>query len=160
THGLRIQPLPVCHPTRSDVVMNLDVWDFGGQLEYRATQRFYLTDRALFILVWNSRARWSDGKITAWLDDITARAPNSPVLLVATHGDEHAPATLPRDLSDRYPQIVGAHRVDSRTGSGLDDLRRAVTRHAAALPLMGVEWPAAWDAAARAVCETPGLTAT
>jgi internalin A len=38
-------------------------------------QRFYLTDRSLFLLVWNSRARAADGKVIAWLDAITARAP-------------------------------------------------------------------------------------
>ena len=39
-------------------------------------------------------------------------------------------------------------------------LRDAIARHAAALPLMGARWPAAWDAAARALGELPGLTVT
>ena len=140
--------------------MDLDVWDFGGQLEYRATQRFYLTDRSLFLLVWNSRARAADGKVTAWLDAITARAPGAPVLVVATHGDEDSPATLPHDLRDRYPGIAAVCTVDSRTGLGIGELRDAIARHAAALPLMGARWPAAWDAAARALGELPGLTVT
>ena len=95
-------------PTRAgrESRWTLDVWDFGGQLEYRATQRFYLTDRSLFLLVWNSRARAADGKVTAWLDAITARAPGAPILLVATHGDEDSPATLPHDLPGRYPGIA------------------------------------------------------
>ncbi len=140
--------------------MDLDVWDFGGQLEYRATQRFYLTDRSLFLLVWNSRARAADGKVTAWLDAITARAPGAPVLLVATHGDENSPATLPHDLPDRYPGIAAVCTVDSRTGLGITELRDAIARHAATLPLMGARWPATWDAAARALSELPGLTVT
>ena len=160
THGVRIRSLPMPHPGRPGVTMALDVWDFGGQLEYRATQRFYLTGRSLFLLVWNSRARAADGKVTAWLDAITARAPGAPVLLVATHGDEDSPATLPHDLPGRYPGIAAVHAVDSRTGLGIGELRDAIARHAAALPLMGARWPAAWDAAARALGELPGLTVT
>ena len=90
THGVRVRSLPLSHPEQPGVTMDLDVWDFGGQLEYRATQRFYLTDRFLFLLVWNARARAGDGKVTAWLDAITARAPDTPILLVATHGDENS----------------------------------------------------------------------
>jgi len=160
THGLRARSLPLSHPVRPGVTMDLDVWDFGGQLEYRATQRFYLTDRSLFLLVWNSRARAADGKVTAWLDVITARAPDAPILLIATHGDENSPATLPHDLPVRYPSIAGACTVDSRTGFGIGELRDAIARHAAALPLMGARWPAAWDAAVRALGELPELTVT
>jgi len=160
THGLRVRSLPVPHPGRPGVMMDLDVWDFGGQLEYRATQRFYLTDRSLFLLVWNARARAADGKVTAWLDAISARAPGAPVLVVATHGDESSPATLPHDLPGRYPGIAAVGTVDSRTGLGISELRDAIARHAAALPLMGVRWPAAWDAGARALGELPELTVT
>ena len=160
THGVRVNSLLLPHPARPGVTMDLDVWDFGGQLEYRATQRFYLTDRSLFLLVWNSRARAADGKVTAWLDAITARAPDAPILLVATHGDENSPATLPHDLPDRYPGIAAVHTVDSRTRLGIDELHHAIARHAAGLPLMGARWPAAWDAAARILDGLPELTVT
>ncbi len=160
THGLRVRPMPLPHPDRPGVTMDLDVWDFGGQLEYRATQRFYLTNRSLFLLVWNSRARAADGKITAWLDTITARAPDAPILIVATHGDEHSPATLPHNLTERYRAIVAIHTVDSRTGSGIDVLRAAIIHHAAALPLMGARWPTDWDQAGHALDQLPGLTTT
>jgi hypothetical protein len=99
-------------------------------------------------------------KVTAWLDAITARAPGATILLVATHGDESSPATLPHDLPSRYPGIAAIGTVDSRTGLGISELRDAIARQAAALPLMGVRWPAAWDAAARALGELPELTIT
>jgi internalin A len=158
THGLRVRSLPLPHPDRPGVTMDLDVWDFGGQLEYRATQRFYLTDRSLFLLVWNSRARAADGKVTAWMDAITARAPDAPILLVATHGDENSPAKLPHDLPDRYPSIAAVCTIDSRTGLGIGELHDAIVRHASALPLMGARWPAAWDTAAHDLEELPVRT--
>jgi len=160
THGVRVSSVPVIHPERPGVTMDLDVWDFGGQLEYRATQRLYLTDRSLFLLVWNSRARAADGKVTAWLDAITARAPDAPILLVATHGDENSPAALPHDLQARYPGIAAVCTVDSRTGLGINGLKQAIGRYAATLPLMGTRWPVTWDNGARAITELPGLTVT
>jgi hypothetical protein len=160
THGVHIDPLALAHPAEPEVTMNLKVWDFGGQLEYRATQRFYLTDRSLFLLAWNSRARWRDGKVTAWLDVIHSRAPKSPVLVVATHADQSSAATLPDNLAERYPQIVGSHAIDSATGTGIDALHAAIRNSAASLPLMGVAWPRSWVAAADAVRALPGYSAT
>ena len=160
THGVRVRSLAMPHPGRPDVTMTLDVWDFGGQLEYRATQRFYLTDRSLFLLVWNSRARAADRKVISWLDAITARAPDAPIVLVATHGDEDSPASLPHDLADRYPSIAAVSIVDSRTKLGIGDLHDAITRAAVGLPLRGARWPAAWDAATHALNELSDLTVT
>ena len=65
--------------------MSLHAWDFGGQQIYHATHQFFLTDRSLFVLLWNSRLGWEQGKLQYWLDIIKARAPGSPVILVATH---------------------------------------------------------------------------
>lgn len=160
THGVRVHRLSMRHPRQPQVDMRLDLWDFGGQLEYRATQRLYLTDRSLFMLVWNARARSVDGKVVPWLDTITARAPGSPIIVVATHGDEHSPATLPSDLPARYRQIAAVHTVDSGTGSGIGQLLEEVAHQAAGLPLMGIWWPATWVAAAAAVRALPGRTAT
>jgi internalin A len=160
THGVHLDLLSLEHPTEPGVVMELTLWDFGGQLEYRATQRFYLSDRSLFILVWNARARWRDGKLLAWLDVITARAPQSPILVVATHGDEPSAATLPDDLRERYPRVKGVVTIDAKSGTGMSQLREAIRQHSADLPLMGVRWPASWVAAIEAVRGLPGDAAT
>jgi internalin A len=151
THGVHIDTLKLPHPTEPDTTMHLSMWDFGGQLEYRATQRFYLTDRSLFVLVWNARARWQDGKLLAWLDVITARAPQSPIMVIATHRDDASAATLPEDLCERYPRIAGIYEVDAKSGQGIDHVREAIRRESATLPLMGAAWPGAWVHAARAV---------
>ena len=160
THGIHVDPLFLEHPTEPGVTMTLKLWDFGGQLEYRATQRFYLTNRSLFVLVWNARTRWRDGKLTAWLNVITARAPESPILIVATHGDDASPAPLPADIVARYPQIVGTFTIDSKSGSGIHEVREAIRRESADLPLMGARWPASWVAAADAVRTLQGDAVT
>ncbi|MDI6792753.1 MAG: COR domain-containing protein [bacterium] len=151
THGIRIESLELAHPTEANVTMQLNAWDFGGQEIYHATHQFFLTNRSLFVLAWNARHGYEQGKLYYWLDTIQARAPQSPVILVATWLDERA-ADLPlSELRAKYPQIVGHCEISNKTGQGLEDLRKALTDAAAGLPLMGENWPAAWLNAAEAI---------
>ena len=144
THGIRISDVELDNPVRSDVRMHLSSWDFGGQDIYHATHQFFLSDRSLFVLLWNARQGWEQAKLPYWLDIIQARAPHARVILVATHA-EGRPIDLPlTDLRETYPQIVGSASVDNRNREGIDELRRMMAEEAAKLPLMGSRWPATW----------------
>jgi len=85
THGIGVDKLEIAHPAEVDVKMELNTWDFGGQQIYHATHQFFLTNRALFVLVWDVRHGWEAGKLYNWLDRIQAKAPESPVMIVAAH---------------------------------------------------------------------------
>jgi internalin A len=151
THGIRIESLELEHPTEVGVSMQLNTWDFGGQEIYHATHQFFLTTRSLFVVAWNARHGYEQGKLYYWLDAIQARAPESPVVLVATHIDERD-ADLPlAELRAKYPQIVGHCEISNKTGEGIEELRKALTDAAAGLPLMGETWPASWLNAAEAI---------
>jgi Leucine-rich repeat (LRR) protein len=153
THGMEISPYRVPHPHRHGVEMELRTWDFGGQEIYHATHQFFLTDRSLFLLLWNSRSGWEQGRLRYWLDIIAARAPKSPVVLVATHASANErPVDLPLDdLRREYPQIADSVAIDSGTGERIDAVRTLIAERAASLPLMGERWPASWLDATRAV---------
>lgn len=144
THGIRIQDIELAHPTSTGVTMRLSAWDFGGQDIYHATHQFFLSDRSLFLLLWNSRQGWEHAKLPYWLDIIQARAPRARIILVATH-TEARPVDLPLgELRATYPQIVDSLSVDNRTREGVNELRLMMAGHAAELPLMGSRWPASW----------------
>ena len=144
THGIQIAEIEFAHPHLPEVVMRLSSWDFGGQDIYHATHQFFLSDRSLFVLLWNARQGWEHAKLPYWLDIIKARVPHARVILVATHAYER-PVDLPlSDLRAYYPQIVGSASVDNRTGKGIPDLRLKMAYEAAKLPLMGSRWPVAW----------------
>nr|WP_052478236.1 COR domain-containing protein [Kibdelosporangium sp. MJ126-NF4]CEL16956.1 hypothetical protein [Kibdelosporangium sp. MJ126-NF4]CTQ91815.1 hypothetical protein [Kibdelosporangium sp. MJ126-NF4] len=154
THGIRIVNLPIPHPERTNVDMRLNVWDFGGQEIYHATHQFFLTNRSLFLLVWNSRHGWEQGRLRYWLDIISARAPESPILLVVTHAEDR-PVDFPlEDLKREYPRIIASAAVDSRTRQGIDRLHELIAVEAASLPLMGAEWPKTWYRAAEVLWGT------
>ena len=64
------------------------IWDFGGQEEYYATHQCFLSARSLYLVVW----RLTDGdegigELRLWLDNIAARAPDSPIIIVGTFLD-------------------------------------------------------------------------
>jgi len=153
THGIAVDSWALKHPTKADVTMQLRTWDFGGQTIYHATHQFFLTNRALFILVWNARFGYEQGKLSYWLNIIQAKAPESPVLLVATHIDEYDAALPFVDLKHKYPQIIGDkhYKVSNKTGAGIEEVRQAIAEAAAMLPLMGEKWPIHWLKAANAI---------
>ncbi|MCH8043954.1 MAG: leucine-rich repeat domain-containing protein [Planctomycetes bacterium] len=156
THGIAIVPLRLPHPSEDGVTMTLNAWDFGGQEVYHATHQFFLASRSLFLLAWNSRLGWEQGKLHYWLDTIKALAPDSPVMLVATHLDERT-ADLPYDdLKQKYPQIIGEWSLSClqrNLGDGIDGLRRALQTAAAELPLMGKPTPSSFRNTTRAIRE-------
>lgn len=68
--------------------VSFSTWDFGGQQEFYATHRYFLSRRSIYLVVW----RLTDGiegiiEIQQWLVNIQSRAPSSPVIIVGTHED-------------------------------------------------------------------------
>ncbi|MEU0035519.1 leucine-rich repeat domain-containing protein [Streptomyces sp. NPDC006333] len=155
THGLRVDGLHLPHPAppgNEDVIMNLSTWDFGGQEIYHATHQFFLTDRSLFLLLWDAQIGWEGSKLHYWLDMIKARAPQAPVVLVATHLGPRPPDLPLTELMETYPGlIVASLAADSESGEGVAEVRELLRHEAARLPLMGAMWPRRWLQAADAV---------
>ena len=151
THGIVVSQLELAHPSTESVEMSLNCWDFGGQEVYHATHQFFLTQRSLFVLVWNARLGWEACKLYYWLDAIKARAPDAPVVIVSTWIDERNPDLPLADIKRAYPQVVANHAVSNKKRVGIEELRTALAVVAARLPLMGEEWPALWLGAAETI---------
>lgn len=151
THGIDTRKLTLPCPERLDISMELNVWDFGGQEIYHATHQFYLTNHALFILVWNARAGYEAGKIYKWLETIEALAPDSPILIAATHCKERG-ADLPKgDIQNKYPGKVHFFEVDNENKQGIPQLMQAICEFASKLKYMGIERPLSWTKASSAI---------
>ncbi len=143
TDGIDIRTLEFPHPSQPDVTMQLNTWDFSEQQISHAAHQIFLTNRSLFLLVWNAGDGYEQGKVYNWLDTLTSLAPQSSILLVATHIDEQNSDLPFAQLQGEYPKIkiVGQWEIDSQTGQGLDNLRQSIVNTAAQLPLMGAPWP-------------------
>ena len=151
THGIQIEDLSYPCPHSLEDTMHLHVWDFGGQEIYHATHQFYLSNHALFVLVWSARQGFEAGKLYQWLETVKALAPNSPILVVATSTKERG-ADLPKDeLHRNYPNIVGFFEVDNSNKKGIDLLAQQIQATAAKLPYMGADRPKSWITATEAL---------
>ncbi len=168
TEVMEIETVSLAHPHQEGVTMELRCWDFGGQDIYHATHQFFLTGRSLFVFCFEAGKDWEAGKPYYWLDKITAVAPDAPVLVVATKGDERTIPALPwEELKKRYPQLVGngCFTITTKTenrkgqpGDGMAELIACLQTVAAdrtKLPLMGESLPKSWVKAMDAVVGHP-----
>lgn len=148
TPGVAIREVEIEHLTNGGTMI-LNAWDFGGQDHYLATHQFFLTDRCAFLLLWNARLGWEQGKIRDWLKRIHAAAPNAPILLVATHVDQND-ARLPlAEIQREFPNVQGNISISNHPESivGIDEVYAWLQHECAELPLMGVRMPTTWLAA-------------
>jgi hypothetical protein len=144
TCGIEIDTLILPHPSLPDQSLLFNVWDFGGQDVYRATHQFFFTKRSLYLVVWNARLGAEHGNLDYWLNTLRMLVPSASVLLVATHCDEHILDLNVAQYRADYRQIVQVVQVNSETGAGIDNLKRAIAKYAAEIPLMGQPWLPSW----------------
>ena len=149
THGIEISPLTFRHPSLS-TSMTVRAWDFGGQEVYRVSHQFFLTRRALYLVVWNARQGQEHDEVEGWLRRIRLRVgPDARTLVVATHCAERLPELDYPHLKQMFPGMLprALFEVDSRTGQGISGLTNAISNHAARLPQMGQLISRRWAAA-------------
>ncbi|MFE4076980.1 COR domain-containing protein [Peribacillus sp. YIM B13477] len=124
----------------------LNVWDFGGQEIYHSTHQFFLTNRSLYVLVWDARQEDEYGRIDYWLNTIESFAGDSPILLVINKCDERK---IIKDidlksLRRNFQQIIEVYKVSCQNGMGIADLRDVIQEETKHLPLMGLVWLSSW----------------
>lgn len=70
-------------------IYHFSIWDFGGQEEYYATHQCFLSQRSLYLLLFNLKEGVEGMKeLRPWLNNIALRAPKSCIIIVGTHLDE------------------------------------------------------------------------
>ncbi len=149
THGINLGQLKLDHPGGHEAKrITLNTWDFGGQEVYRITHQFFFSKRSLYLLVWWPREGQEAGGVKGWLKRIRLRVPDARVILVSTRADEpRQPEIDYRELERAFPgTLAGHHAVDSKSGTGVDELLAAIAGEAAKLPQMGAKMSHRWIA--------------
>ena len=145
---------------------HFSIWDFGGQEEYYATHQCFLSQRSLYLLLFNlMHGDKGVEELRPWLNIIALRAPHSCVIIIGTHLDEvpdeereeidalqHRVATLAASYNNRL-QIVEVLPVGLKNRiENIGLLKEAIYNHAAnyknrgGQPLMGQKIPASYHA--------------
>lgn len=82
--------------------LRLNVWDFGGQEIQYSTHEFFLTERAVYLLVFQPRDDLATPQgLYQWLDLIHLVSPDAPVVVALSKQDEFKNAPVyPNDMTD------------------------------------------------------------
>ncbi|MFT5465988.1 MAG: GTPase SAR1 family protein [Verrucomicrobiales bacterium] len=155
THGVEVKIESfVLTDAKTGTEITFNGWDFGGQNIYRHTHQMFFTAPAVYLAVWNPRRGPEQCCVDEWIKMVKHRAYDETrpddrprILVVATHGGpkERSAHIDEQLLRDEFGDLMaGFHHVDSKTGHGLDKLKEAIAREAAAIPTVGRSVPASW----------------
>lgn len=132
--------------TQDQEEYTLNVWDFGGQEIYHATHQFFLTNRSLYVFVWDARQEEEYGRIDYWLHTIESFADKCPIIIVVNKCDSRVSIRQLdlKSIKSKFPQIVDSYKVSCKEDIGIDELRNVIKLETSKLPLMGMVWLSSW----------------
>lgn len=123
----------------------VNIWDFGGQEIMRAMHQFFMTERTLYLLLWNSREDDTNGKIEDWLELIKTYGGNSPVILVISRCDDGNFDPDEHRLLDEYKENIKAIiRTSSKNSIGIENLKIKVLEEIGKLNILKDKIPNKW----------------
>ncbi|MBI5686863.1 MAG: hypothetical protein HZC54_17485 [Verrucomicrobia bacterium] len=114
---------------REDVI-DLTLWDMGGQKSYQHTHQMFFTPSAVYLVVTLPRRGGSVQKIDEWIDLVKRRTGDKAVVIVVStccREKNCAPdeAVTLAGLQARHGEMVRALvAVDSKYGTGIPELRK------------------------------------
>ncbi|MCP4752671.1 MAG: GTP-binding protein, partial [Proteobacteria bacterium] len=106
--------------------------------------QFFLTRRSLYVFVWEARQEYHDLGFYYWLNVVGLLSANSPVIVVMNKKDVREKAVDEATLRDKFPNIVGFHKVSCASGDGIKELRERIQATLMKLPHIGAVWSKNW----------------
>ena len=170
TRGIDVKP--IFFPVRPEDFPNLEaeklngkkfrmnVWDFGGQEIYKATHRFFLSNRSLYTLVVDNRRE--DADFNYWLHVIEMFAGDSPLLIVSNEKQQRKRDIDAGALRQRFTNISDILAVDfaEPEKERLCKLEQAIRYQIKSLPHIGSLVPAGWTSVRKLLDEEQHKTIT
>lgn len=141
TPGIKITKWPV--QIDSDDVQ-AHIWDFGGQEIMHGTHRFFMTERALYLVFISGREGTEDHDAEYWLSLVRSFAGNVPVIVLLNKWDDYSFELNRELLREKYGRQLVFLETDSLTGTGINQLREKICQLAGKLPGVKAAWPAEW----------------
>jgi internalin A len=142
TPGVNITPWPL--KIGNDEV-RAHTWDFGGQEIMHGTHRFFMTERSLYIAVFTGREGTEDMDADYWLSMIRAFGGNNVPIIVLLHKwDEYDIELNKEGLREKYGRGIIFLETDSKTGHGIEELKKQICKLAAKLQGLKDKWPVEW----------------
>lgn len=133
-------------PHQPDITFAANLWDFGGQEIQYMTHQFFLTSRALYVLLADDRKQHT--QFDYWFNIIKLLGQGSPVLVVLNEKNCKPITNFDYDSYRKfYEENFKLERCEvdlAEGGPRFEHLRNTVQRLLAQLPHVGAELPARW----------------
>ncbi|XP_019639077.1 PREDICTED: malignant fibrous histiocytoma-amplified sequence 1 homolog [Branchiostoma belcheri] len=113
TDGIEVAELHLSAPNTSDIT--LSVWDFAGQETYYITHQFFLSAKALMLLVVNLEEYDSARFYSTcgnWMENMIAKVGNPVVIPVATHIDKLEPEEVEPRIAEDFDKNLESRMPD------------------------------------------------
>ncbi|MBC8029843.1 MAG: TIR domain-containing protein [Pyrinomonadaceae bacterium] len=140
TPGIKITKWPV-EIDGDDV--RAHVWDFGGQEIMHGTHRFFMTERALYLVFISGREGTEDRDAEYWLSLVRSFAGDVPVIVLLNKWDDYSFELNRELLREKYGNLTFVE-TDSKTDTGIPELRKKICQLARKLPGLKAAWPGEW----------------
>jgi internalin A len=141
TPGIKITKWPV---QIDDDEVRAHIWDFGGQEIMHGTHRFFMTERALYLVLISGREGTEDHDAEYWLSLVRSFAGNVPIIVLLNKWDDYTFELNRQLLREKYGRKLVFVETDSFTGTGMSELRQRICQLAKRLPGLRAAWPTEW----------------
>ncbi len=133
-------------PHKPEITFSANLWDFGGQEIQYMTHQFFLTSRALYVLLADDRKQHMH--FDYWFNIIKLLGKGSPVLVVLNEKQCRPITNFDYDTYRKfYHEDFKLERCEvdlAEAGPRFEHLRTTVQRLLTQLPHIGDELPARW----------------
>jgi len=131
THGVFIRQLTV--PSAQGEI-RVNAWDFGGQDIYKSTHQFFLSERAVYLLVLNAEQNEQQNRVSYWLNLIQSYGRGAPVIVVLNKSESYRLNLDERRYRLDFEAIAAPFICASaKTGAGLNTLREVLQQQVCGL---------------------------
>lgn len=103
------------------------IWDFAGHTVTHAVHQFFLSERCLYIIVYDGRSE-NRNRLTYWLNHMKNYGGDSQAIILVNKKDDHAVDIPINSLQDEYP-ILGSYTFSLQDDqTALERFRQLVAR--------------------------------
>ena len=108
--------------------LNIRIWDFAGHTVTHAVHQFFLSERCLYILVYDGRTE-ERNRLEYWLDHIKNYGGDSKVFIQVNIRDKHIPVIPINSLCENY-SIAGVYPFSiDKDRNELESFRKIITEY-------------------------------
>ena len=115
--------------------VDVNVWDFGGQEIMHATHQFFMTKRAVYLVVLDNRLSEEQNRLHYWMSMVASFGGGAPIIVVANKCDVQRIDLDRRGLAREFGVTIAAIiETSCIKGTGIDALRSTISDALGGLP--------------------------